>query len=199
MSGLANMSINNKMSLESENLLLKEAVNFAKRGWEDALVLLNKTGSEGLRSEEQQLEIKSLQDELDTLHKNMFHRAEQSSVLRASIAQATAALEARVLELGDLVKCPDSEAEIAEKMVEELSYSVDDAEEQLQDICRKLDAKCNRLRVITDFIRASSAPYDNGEHKAARPVGAKGAVKKKVSKSAVGDTASVAHSTTKKK
>jgi len=145
-----------KMSLESENLLLKEAVNFAKRGWEDALILLNKTGSEAQRSEEQQLEIKSLQEELETLHKSMFHRAQQSFVLRVGIQQATTALEVRVLELGELVSCPDSEAEIAEKMVEELSYSADDAEEQLQDICRKLDAKCNRLRVITDFIRASS-------------------------------------------
>jgi hypothetical protein len=150
----------NKMSharLESENLLLKEAVNFAKRGWEDALVLLKKTGGEGQRSEEQQLEIKSLQDELNALHKNMLHRAEQSSALRASIAQATAALEVRVMELGELVKCPASGEEIAEKIVEELSYSADDAEEQLQDICRKLDAKCNRLQAITDFIRTSSA------------------------------------------
>ena len=150
----------NKMSharLESENLLLKEAVNFAKRGWEDALVLLKKTGSEGQRNEEQQLEIKSLQDELNALHKNMLHRAEQSSVLRANIAQVTATLETRVLELGELVKCPSSEAEIAEKIVEELSYSADDAEEQLQDICKQLDAKCNRLQVIIDFIRTSSA------------------------------------------
>ena len=147
----------NKMSLESENLLLKEALNFAKRGWEDALALLNKTGSEGKRSEEQQMEIKSLQDELETLHRNMFRRAEQSSAMCVSLAQATAALEARVLDLGELVKCPDSEAEIAEKMVEELSYSADDVEEQLRDICKKLDAKCNRLHVITDFIRISSA------------------------------------------
>jgi len=185
------------MSLESENLLLKEAVNFAKRGWEDALLLLKKTGSETQRSEEQQLEIKSLQGELDTLHKSMFHRAQQSSLLRANILQAATALEARVLELGQLVRCPDSEAEIAEKMIEELSYSADDAEDQLQDICRKLDAKCNRMHVISDFIRASSEAYDNGETpKAARP-GAKAVVKKKVPKAA-SETASVAHSITKK-
>ncbi len=171
-------SRNMNKSLETENLHLKEALNFAKRGWEDALKLLSQSGTEGLRSEEQQLEIKSLQMELDSLHKNMLSRAQQASAHRIRILQSVNTLETRVIELGELIRCPDSESEIAEKMVEELSHGVDDADEQALEIIRKVDAKCNRLQVITDFIRASSLPYHNGESQPAAPSEKK--LKKKV-------------------
>jgi hypothetical protein len=169
-------------SLEIENLHLREALSFAKRGWEDALALLKNTPnatSSYLREGENVLEISSLQMELDSLHKNMFHRAQQASAFKTRLMQVTNHLAAQVDDLAEMIKCPPTEGLGADaggsgSMVEELSYAEGDADidEQLLFYCAKVEAHALRVASLSAFIKRSSEPYDNGEAEAETGAGA---------------------------
>jgi hypothetical protein len=170
-------------SLEIENLHLREALSFAKRGWEDALALLKNTTtpnatSSYLREGENVLEISSLQMELESLHKNMFQRAQQAAAFKTRLMQATNHLAAQIDDLAEMIKCPPIEGSGADaggsaSAVEELSYAEGDADidEQLLLYCNKVEAHARRISSLSAFIKCSSEPYDNGEAEAGTGAG----------------------------
>lgn len=178
-------------SLEIENLHLREALSFAKRGWEDALVLLKNTPSAAaassayLREGENVLEISSLQLEIESLHKNMFQRAQQAAAFKTRLMQATNHLAAQVDDLAEMIKCPPNEGSGTEaagsgNMVEELSYADGDADidAQLLSYCTKVEANARRVASLAAFVKCSSEPYDNGEAGAGTGAGATGSKSK---------------------
>ncbi len=165
------LSVNS--SLEIENSHLREALSYAKRGWEDALALLKNTpnvSSSYLREGENVLEISSLQMELESLHKNMFQRAQQAAAFKTRLMQATNQLATQVDDLSEMIKCPPADGPGVDaggsgSLVEELSYVEGDADidEQLLLYCAKVEANARRIASLSAFIKCSSEPYDNGE------------------------------------
>ena len=91
--------------LEIENLHLKEALSFAKTGWEDALILLRKerespTGEVGV------LEIKSLEMELQTLHKSVLARHEMMNTFKENLNTLSSQCVERIDEIATYMNCP---------------------------------------------------------------------------------------------
>jgi hypothetical protein len=169
--------------MELENMHLKEAIQYAQRGWEDALQLLNKN-PDIKQNEQSSLEIRSLQMELDALHKNMLTKSQHLSSFKDGMVQAIQILQSEIDEIKDFIRYPEPEEDpsIAPPM-EELIYGLDSNEEQVNKQLIALNKAVEQLGLCKDFIVTSSEPYDNGElkphtHKAA--ASHKKATKKKV-------------------
>ena len=152
--------------LELQNLHLKEALQYAKRGWEDALALLNKEkeAAAGPSNNEAAMEISALQMEIDALHKSINTRAQGISTFKSRLMLATNTLISTVEDIRSLVKCPLPEEDMDAKFVEELSYGLDENEEQLNAYLGKVESSSELLNTVKEFISSSSEPYDNGEH-----------------------------------
>lgn len=108
-------------SVEVENLQLREALVYAEQGWREALDLARKEQEKG-RVEENVLEIKSLQLELQALHKTMLNNRREEDAGRERLQAATSSLEDILEELVDCLgyrhnigENPSSQDEIVSK------------------------------------------------------------------------------------
>lgn len=152
-------------ALELENLHLKEALAYAKRGWEDALLLLQKEeqGIHVQQSLQAKLEIDSLQMELQAVHKRMLVGTQAADEFKDKLLKAAEALESQTEEIRSFVGCPLPVQ--PDDGVEELSYGIEDREDVLNGYLQRVTKATGLLRDVGDFIKTSSAPHENGEAK----------------------------------
>ena len=87
-------------SVEVENLQLREALVYAERGWREALDLARKE-KEKLRTDQNALEISSLQLELDTVHKKMLASRRKADEVREKVNDTSIRLDNSMEELID--------------------------------------------------------------------------------------------------
>ena len=169
-------------NVELENLHLKEALQYAQRGWQDALALLQ-SKPEPQQGQQSSLEIRSLQSELDAAHKSMLQRTQQLSIFEGRLAAMAHTMEAHVGELKAQLRFPDpSEEEIEAAKLQhpaELSHGLDHVEDKAFAALDALLSQVQEVRKCSEFIRVSAEPFDNGEPKPHRPVAGKKAVTKK--------------------
>lgn len=88
-------------SVEVENLQLREALVYAERGWREALDLARKE-QEKQRSDQNTLEISSLQLELDTVHKKMLGSQRKADEVREKVKGMSIRLDNGMEELIDI-------------------------------------------------------------------------------------------------
>ena len=157
--------IDNQINLQLENLHLKEALQFANRGWEDALSLLNKDSdiASGHRNEEATLEIESLQMELNAVHKSLLQRSQSLEKFNIRLMNTTNTLVTKTEELREFVKCPMIEKQSYDDYDDSQETSLDDSELQMNAYLSKIENTVDLIDNIQSFIATSSEPYDNKE------------------------------------
>ena len=159
-------TMSTKEQVELDNLHLKEALQYAERGWQDALALLQ-SKAEPQQGEQSVLEIRSLQNELDAAHKSMLQRTQQLSVFERRLSELKNSMDANMKELKGLLRYPgpsDEEVEAAKlQYPAELLHGLNQVEDAAFSALNQLGSQVKDVRRCADFIRVSSEPFDNGE------------------------------------
>jgi hypothetical protein len=134
-------------SVEVENLQLREALVYAEKGWREALDLARKEQEKG-RADENVLEIKSLQLELQSVHKTVLHSRREEDAARERLRASTSSLE-DILE--ELVDCLGYRQHVGVKPSQDNSSAPKD--DNLGVHLDKLDQSMKKAETILSFAR----------------------------------------------
>lgn len=146
-------------SMEVENLQLREALVYAEKGWRDALDLAREE-KDKLPKYENSLEIRSLQLELDSVHRSLLRRRQNADVLDASLQATTGKLEECVLQLVNTLghheaifgveDKEDKDKEEYRKEQEKENY--EDEEDMRRSCLEKMDAHITHVEALHKLI-----------------------------------------------
>jgi hypothetical protein len=138
-------------SVEVENLQLREALVYAENGWREALALARKE-QEKQRSDQNVMEIRSLQLELETVHKALYKSRTNEEQCIERLKKCNSTLESSLEEIIDSLgqsyrdSCGPAPLELEQHGESEegvtLAFSVD-----------KLDQSVKRAETILSFTR----------------------------------------------
>ncbi len=133
-------------TVEVENLQLREALVYAEQGWREALDLARKE-QEKQRVDENAMEIKSLQLELQTVHTCLLHTRREDDAGRERLIATTTSLN-DILE--ELIDCLGYRENMGLPPVEEGLSSEDD---NLRLHLDRVDKSVKRAETILSFAR----------------------------------------------
>ena len=149
-------------SMEVENLQLREALVYAEKGWRDALDLAREE-KEKLPKYENSLEIRSLQLELDSIHRSLLRRRQNADAEDASLQATTSKLGGCVLQMVNTFGYHDAIFGVEEKEKQARDTEDEDIKEQTQtrpededdmrrSLLEKMDSHITHLEALHKLI-----------------------------------------------
>ena len=163
-------------SMEVENLQLREALVYAEKGWRDALDLAREE-KEKLPKYENSLEIRSLQLELDSIHRSLLRRRQNADAEDASLQATTSKLGGCVLQMVNTFGYHDAIFGVEEKEKQARDTEDEDIKEQTQtrpededdmrrSLLEKMDSHITHLEALHKLILEHKKSGKKKGHKA---------------------------------